>query len=236
LSNRYKEVHSKRQGGKHFMGQNIGSDQQHPPDRETMKGLPPGQLAAASRKPGDSTWEFYRGAVVTGARGRVLEIGVGAWLNLSRYRRDIESLTGIEPNARSIKKARRRAEQLGWDVDLRQGKVEALPFADESFDTVVAMFVWCSVGDVPAGLREVRRVLKPGGQLRFLEHVRSRSPRAARLQDLMTPLWRRLAGNCHPNRDTEQAIRAAGFQIVECWHLNSDRILPSPTVVGIALR
>lgn len=198
-----------------------------------MKGLP---LAAASCEQGDSTWEFYRQAVVNGARGRVLEIGVGAWLNLTRYSRDIESLTGIEPNARRIKKARQRAEQLGWDVDLRQGNVESLPFPDESFDTVVATFVWCSVGDVSAGLREIRRVLKPGGELRFLEHVRSRSSRAARVQDMITPLWQRFAGNCHPNRDTEQAIRAAGFEIVECWHINSDRSLPSPTVVGIALR
>ena len=215
------------------MGQDISRDRQQPPDRETMKGLP---LAAASRKPGDSTWEFYRQAVVNGARGRVLEIGVGAWLNLTRYQRDIESLTGIEPNARRVKKARQRAQQLGWEVDLRQGNVEALPFPDASFDTVVATFVWCSVDDVPAGLREIRRVLKPGGELRFLEHVRSRSPRAARVQDKMTPLWRRIAGNCHPNRDTEQAIRAAGFNIVESWHINSDRTLPSPALVGIALR
>ena len=215
------------------MGQDISPDQQHLPDGETMKGLP---LDAASRKPRDSTWEFYRQAVVNGARGRVLEIGVGAWLNLTRYSRDIKSLTGIEPNARRMKKARQRAEQLGWDVDLRQGNVESLPFSDESFDTVVATFVWCSVDDVPAGLREIRRVLKPGGELRFLEHVRSQSRRAARVQDMITPLWRRFAGNCHPNRDTEQAIRAAGFEIVECWHINSDRSLPSPTLVGIALR
>jgi ubiquinone/menaquinone biosynthesis C-methylase UbiE len=215
------------------VGQNISPDQQHPLGSETIKGLP---LAAASRWPHDSTWEFYRRAAISGARGLVLEIGVGAWLNLTRYSRDIKSLTGIEPNARSIKKAMQRAQQLGWDVDLRQGTFESLPFPDESFDTVVATFVWCSVSDVPAGLREIRRVLKPGGELRFLEHVRSQSPRAARVQDMMTPLWRRLAGNCHPNRDTEQAIRAAGFQIVESWHLYSDRSLPSPTVVGIAFR
>lgn len=215
------------------MGQDISPGRQQPPDSKTIKGLP---LAAASQGSRESTWEFYRRAVVTGARGRVLEIGVGDWLNLTHYRRDIESLTGIEPNARRIKKARRRAQQLGWEVDLRQGNVEALPFPDASFDTVVATFVWCSVSDVPAGLREIRRVLKPGGELRFLEHVRSRSPRGARVQDRMTPLWRRIAGNCHPNRDTEQAIRDAGFNIIESWHINIDRTLPSPAVVGIALR
>jgi ubiquinone/menaquinone biosynthesis C-methylase UbiE len=127
-------------------------------------------------------------------------------------------------------------QHLGWEVEVRQGTVEALPFPDASFDTVVATFVWCSVDDVPAGLREIRRVLKPSGELRFLEHVRSRSPWAARVQDLLTPLYRRCADNCHPNRDTEQAIREALFEIVECWHFNSDRILPSPTVVGIALK
>ena len=215
------------------MAQDISPEKPQPTNGQTIKGLP---LAAASRKPRESTWEFYRRAVVNGARGRVLEIGVGAWLNLTRYSPDIESLTGIEPNARSFKKARQRAQQLGQAVDLRQGTVEALPFPDASFDTVVATLVWCSVDDVPAGLREIRRVLKPGGALRFFDHVRSRSLWAARVQDIMTPLWRRLAGDCHPNRDTEQAIRAAGFEVVECWRLSSYGASLFPIVVGIALR
>lgn len=214
------------------MEQGITPDAQQISNSGMMKGLP---LAAARREQGDSTWEFYRRAVVNGARGCVLEIGVSAWLNLTRYSREVESLAGIEPNAGQLRKARQRAEHLGWNVDLRQGHVESLPFPDASFDTVVATLVWCSVSDVPAGLREIRRVLKPGGELRFLEHVRSRSRRAARVQDMITPLWRRFAGNCHPNRDTEQAIRTAGFEIVERWQINTDRSFAAPTLVGIAI-
>jgi ubiquinone/menaquinone biosynthesis C-methylase UbiE len=221
------------------MSQDISPDQPRSLDNstgKTAKGLP---LASVSRAQSNSIWGYYRQAVVNGARGHVLEIGVGPWSNLARYSPDIESLTGIEPDARSIKQARKRVEhveQAGRNVDLRLGSVEALPFPDASFDTVVATFVWCSVGDVSAGLCEIKRVLKPGGELRFLEHVRSRSPRAAHLQDLVTPLYCHLVGNCHPNRDTEQALRAADFEIIECWHINSDRLVPSPTIAGRALR
>lgn len=194
------------------------------------------RLAAASGEQANSSWEFYRGAVIGGARGHVLEIGVGKWMNLTRYSHEVKSLSGIEPDAASLRQARQRAEQLGLNVDLRQAQVEALPFADASFDTVTGTLVWCSVVDVPAGLREVMRVLKPGGELRFLEHVRSRSHRAARVQDMITPLWRLFTGGCHPNRDTEQAIRAAGFEIVECWRVNIDRSFATPTLIGVAIK
>jgi ubiquinone/menaquinone biosynthesis C-methylase UbiE len=98
-------------------------------------------------------------------------------------------------------------------VEFIGGDVQKLPFEDGSFDTVVATLLFCSVADPMAGLRELRRVLKPGGSYLFIEHVRPRGRSFAGLADLATPLWRRIAGGCHLNRDTEAAIREAGFSI-----------------------
>jgi len=98
-------------------------------------------------------------------------------------------------------------------VPLVRARAEALPFRDGAFDTVVSGLVFCSVGDVARGLAEVRRVLKPGGMLRMLEHVRSRRPFAAWLQDRTQPAWTWFTGGCHPNRATEAAVAAAGFEI-----------------------
>ncbi len=94
-----------------------------------------------------------------------------------------------------------------------QGPAEVLPFPDGAFDTVLATFVLCTVQDPGAALREARRVLQPGGVLRFLEHVRAPSPRWAAFQDRITPLWSRLFAGCHPNRDTLAALRAHGFSV-----------------------
>jgi SAM-dependent methyltransferase len=193
-------------------------------------------LAAALCDKGVSSWNGYRGIIVGGARGRVLEIGVGTGANLPYYSSEIEHLTGMEPDAAMLRRARKRAEELGRQVEWVQGRVEALPFPDASFDTVVGTLMLCSVSDVRVGLSEVLRVLKPGGQFRFLEHVRSEAAWAARLQDWVTPLWRRCTAGCHPNRDTEQSIRAAGFEIVERRRLRVGIGLASPTLIGVAVK
>ena len=138
---------------------------------------------------------------------------MGAWLNLTRYRRDLASLTGLEPNARSIKKARQRVQQLGWEVDMRQGNVEAQPFPKLRDGRGDVCLVFGGRWSGGTALDQTRP--QGGGALHLLERVRSRSRRAARVQDIMAPLWRRLAGNCHPNRDTELAIGAVG--IVSLW-------------------
>ena len=107
-------------------------------------------------------------------------------------------------------------ERLGlgrWRRWLVQGSAEALPFRDGTFDTVVSGLVFCSVPDAARGLAEVKRVLRGDGQLRMLEHVRARRPWKARLQDRVQPFWTRVTGGCHPNRDTERAVEAAGFTI-----------------------
>jgi ubiquinone/menaquinone biosynthesis C-methylase UbiE len=140
--------------------------------------------------------------------GRVLDLGCGTGRNLPLFGRAVRAV-GLDPCHESLLAARRRAP----GVPLVRARAEALPFLDRAFDTVVSGLVFCSVEDVPRGLAEVGRVLKPGGVLRMLEHVRAASPVAARLQDLTQPVWTWFTGGCHPNRDTEAAVSAAGFAV-----------------------
>jgi ubiquinone/menaquinone biosynthesis C-methylase UbiE len=140
--------------------------------------------------------------------GRVLDLGCGTGRNLPLYGRGVRAI-GLDPCRESLLKARRRVP----GVPLVRARAEALPFRDGAFDTVVSGLVFCSVSDVPRGLAEVKRVLKAGGVLRMLEHVRAGGRFAARLQDLTQPAWTWLSGGCHPNRDTEQAVADAGFGI-----------------------
>lgn len=140
--------------------------------------------------------------------GRVLDLGCGTGRNLPLFGRGVRAI-GLDPCHESLLEARHRAPR----VPLVRARAEALPFRDGAFDTVVSGLVFCSVGDVARGLAEVRRVLEPGGVLRMLEHVRARGRLAARLQDLTQPAWTWFTGGCHPNRDTERAVAAAGFVI-----------------------
>jgi ubiquinone/menaquinone biosynthesis C-methylase UbiE len=150
------------------------------------------------------------------ARGRVLELGAGTGLNLELYPREgLDSLTVTEPDPHMFKQLRQRAAKVCAGADLVQAGAEDLPFEDDSFDTAVVTLVLCTVPDQPAALREVSRVLKPGGQLLFLEHVRSNQPELAKWQDRLEKPWRFLGDGCHCNRDTEVAIRAAGFHLLE---------------------
>jgi ubiquinone/menaquinone biosynthesis C-methylase UbiE len=140
--------------------------------------------------------------------GRVLDIGCGTGRNLALFGSGVRAI-GLDPCPQSLQKARGRAP----GVPLVRARAEALPFRDGTFDAVVSGLVFCSVGDVPRGLAEVRRVLRPGGVLRMLEHVRSNGRVAAWLQERTQPAWTWFTGGCHPNRDTEAAVRAAGFEI-----------------------
>lgn len=150
----------------------------------------------------------WRKKLVAGARGRVLDVGAGTGRNLPLYPPGAR-VVGLDPSLDVLRRARRRAP----GVPLVVGSAEALPFRDGAFDTVVSGLVFCSVPDPVRGLREVKRVLSPGGLLRMLEHVRSRSRLGARIQDLIQPAWTWVVGGCHPNRDTEANVRAAGFSI-----------------------
>jgi SAM-dependent methyltransferase len=152
-----------------------------------------------------------RARLVGDLRGTVLEIGAGNGLNLAYYR-NVDRLVVLEPDPHMLKHLRRRAQFVSYPLDIVEISAENLPFPDGSFDAVVASLVLCSVGDQARVLAEIRRVLKPGGEFRFMEHVRAEAF-AGTLLDALTPLWSMTAGGCHPNRRTEAAIRSAGFEV-----------------------
>jgi len=150
----------------------------------------------------------WRMRLVAGARGRVLDVGCGTGRNLPLYGDGVAAV-GLDPRLQLLVAARRRSPA----TPLVAGSAEALPFRDGVFDTVISGLVFCSVPDPLLGLSEVDRVLRPGGTLRMLEHVRSLRPLMARWQDLIQPAWTWISGGCHPNRDTEAAVERAGFTI-----------------------
>jgi ubiquinone/menaquinone biosynthesis C-methylase UbiE len=147
------------------------------------------------------------------ARGRVLELGAGPGLTFAHYGPGAREVIAVEPDPHMLRRAAPRARACGGRVTLLQAPAERLPLPDGHVDTVLACLVLCSVEDPAAALAEARRVLRPGGTLRLWEHVRSASPAGAAAQRLVTPLWRRVAGGCHPARDTLAAVEAAGFQL-----------------------
>lgn len=178
-----------------------------------------------------------RREVLAGARGRVLEIGAGTGLNLDLYPREgLDSLVVTEPDPHMFKQLRERAAKVCAGAELVQAGGEDLPFDDDSFDTVTVTLVLCTVPDQAATLREVRRVLKPGGQLLFLEHVRSSHPDLAKWQDRLEKPWRFLGDGCHCNRDTEAGLRAAGFELSAVEHPQLPKAPPivRPMVQGSA--
>ena len=155
----------------------------------------------------------YRRAVVAAARGRVLEIGVGSGLNLPLYGKEVELVYGIDPSLKLLAIARRRAVASGVPVELLLGSATAIPLADDTVDTVVMTWTLCSIPDPLAALLEMRRVLKPDGNLCFVEHGLSPEPNIEHWQHRITPAWRRIAGGCHLDRKIDELIRLAGFDL-----------------------
>ena len=153
----------------------------------------------------------HRRELAAGATGRVLEPGAGNGLNFEHYR-GVE-VVAMEPEPTMLRLAAERASRAGVPIRLVRGVAEDLPFPDRSFDTVVASLVLCSVADPADVLEEFRRVLRPGGTVRFLEHVRSGSRSWAAVQDAVSVPWSWFAGGCHPNRDTIAALQRAGLRV-----------------------
>ena len=150
------------------------------------------------------------------AYGVVVEVGAGNGLNFSWYdQARVERVEAVEPDSAMLAYARERLSQAAVPISLTQASVEALPWADAAFDSAVATLVFCSVSDSVRGLQEIKRVLKPGGTLFLFEHVRSKTAVIAQVQDALVPVTTRLFGNCHWNRDAEQLVEAAGFQVAQ---------------------
>lgn len=187
-----------------------------------------GELAGMRRR---------RRELLTAARGRVVEIGAGTGLNVAHYPDAVDELVLTEPEPGMRRKLERRLDRLARRALIVDAPAQRLPFDDHSVDTVVGTLVLCTVEDPESALREIARVLRPGGQLLFIEHVRADSRFLAACQDRLLRPWRGFAGGCVCNRPTLELMRAGGFTVEAedaVWHG-----MPSivhPLVVGRAIR
>jgi ubiquinone/menaquinone biosynthesis C-methylase UbiE len=162
--------------------------------------------------------DALRDELVAGLTGRVVEVGPGNGINFKHFPPGVAELVAVEPEPYLRRVAERTAASVPIDVRVVAGTADALPLEPESVEAVVVAGVLCSVPDVADALAEFRRVLRPGGELRFYEHVRSARSAFARYQDAVDHLWPRMMGGCHPNRDTLGAISGAGFEVERVRH------------------
>lgn len=181
----------------------------------------------------------HRRYLVADLRGTVLDLGTGVGAMYPYFAEaatdrlgDRVVLHGIDPDPHARRRARRRADRVGVDIEVRPDRAESLQYADASFDRVVASLVFCTIPDVPQALREVARVLKPDGELRFLDHVRAPGARG-HVQDAVTPLWKHVAAGCHLNRRTEQAVAESPLDVTDLAVVDGT-FLSHPLVRGTA--
>lgn len=175
-----------------------------------------------------------RVALLAQARGNTVEIGAGTGLNLDHYPPTVTHLTLVEPDRHMRKRLRQRVARVRPDAAVLDARAESLPLPDASVDTVVVTFVLCSVADQNAALAEITRVLRPGGQLLFLEHVRDTDPQIANKQDHAPFLYSWIG--CHPNRATLEAITHSPLSVVNVKHGQVPKapLIERPMVVGVA--
>jgi ubiquinone/menaquinone biosynthesis C-methylase UbiE len=169
-----------------------------------------------------------RRALLASAEGRVIEIGAGTGVNLAHYPDTVTELVLTEPEEPMARRLEAKAQASGRPTTVVRTPAEALPFPDRSFDTAVCTLVLCTVRDPERTLAELARVLKPGGRLLFLEHVRSDDPSLARWQDRFAPLWRRCGHGCNCNRPTPDLIRSSAFELTE---ISEGELPKSPPIV-----
>ena len=179
-----------------------------------------------------------RARLLESARGKVLEIGAGTGANLPLYGPHVEALTVTEPEAPMARRLAKHLREQSKTADLVEASAEHLPLPDGQFDTVVSTLVLCTVPDPPRALREVWRVLKPGGQLLFIEHVRSDDAKLAKWQDRLNGFNRIVAHGCNCNRSTVDAIKQTGFTIRSLEKGSLAKVPPfvRPLVVGTAIK
>jgi len=190
-----------------------------------------GQMAKAEKL----GMRAFRERLLAGAAGDVIEIGAGTGLNLPCYGPDVSSLTMTEPSPPMLRRLEGKVREQRPSATVLRAPAEDLPFNDHSFDVAVSTLVLCGVDDQPRALRELRRVLRPGGRLLFIEHLRSDDPDWARLQDRMNWL-NRLVVCCDCNRPTLGTIEQAGFTVADVEHTELPKAPPfaRPTVTGYA--
>jgi ubiquinone/menaquinone biosynthesis C-methylase UbiE len=190
-----------------------------------------------SAKTEEAGLRAMRQRLLADATGQVLEIGAGTGSNLPCYGPEVESLTVTEPSVPMMRRLERRVSDRGTAAKVLRAPAEDLPFNDDTFDVAVSTLVLCGVDDQPRAVRELRRVLRPGGKLLFLEHVRADDPARARLQDRMNWLNRMMV-MCDCNRPTLGTIEQTGFTVTSLEHTtlpNAPKFI-SPTILGVAAK
>ena len=176
----------------------------------------------------------YRRETLAGLSGRVIEVGAGNGLNFAHYPSEVERLLAVEPEPILREAALEAAPKAPIPIEVVDGVADRLPAEDDSFDAAVACLVLCTVPDQAAALSELRRVLRPGGELRFYEHVIAHKPGMARFQRFADrTFWTHISGGCHLTRDTGAAIESAGFTIESCRRFGFSPNPPLPAIPHI---
>jgi ubiquinone/menaquinone biosynthesis C-methylase UbiE len=177
-----------------------------------------------------------RRELLAAAQGRVLELGAGTGANLDLYPDSVGEVVALEPDPHMAKRLRETVAESSHTASVSEAPAERLPFEDSSFDTAVSTLVFCTVPDPAAALKEVARVLKPGGRLLFIEHVRAEDPGLARWQDRLEKPWRFVGDGCHCNRDTVATIAASPLRLEDVEHGELPKAPPivKPLVRGSA--
>jgi ubiquinone/menaquinone biosynthesis C-methylase UbiE len=155
----------------------------------------------------------FRERVIGAAEGRVLEIGVGSGMNLPFYRPPVREVLALEPAPRLVAMAQSASRAARMPISFLEASAEAIPLDEHSVDTIVTTWTLCSIPQAATALAEMRRVLRPGGKLLFVEHGMAPDAGVRRWQDRLTPAWRRISGGCHLNRPIRSMIEGAGFHI-----------------------